>query len=119
VHVLLVEDEPDLADPIARILEREGYRVSAVRSATEARHRATAAIDVVLLDVMLPEGEDAGFALARELRAAGYAGKLLFLTARDSAGDRLRALDLGADGILLKPFSLRDVVTRLRGFASP
>ena len=119
MHVLLVEDEPDLAEPIARLLEREGHQVSAVRSVTDARELEPGSIEIVLLDVMLPEGEDAGFAFARELREAGYAGKLLFLTARDTARDRLRALELGADGFLLKPFSLRDILARVREFASP
>lgn len=119
MHVLLVEDEADLAEPIARLLKREGHRVSSVRSVAEARRVGPESIDVVLLDVMLPEGEDAGFAFARELRDAGFAGKLLFLTARDSARDRVRSLELGADGFLLKPFSLHDVLARVRAFASP
>jgi DNA-binding response OmpR family regulator len=118
VHVLLVEDEPDLAGPIARFLEHEGYEVSAVGSVADARRVAIGDVGVVLLDVMLPEGEDAGFAFALELRAAGYAGMLLFLTARDTAGDRLRADDLGADGFLLKPFRLRDLAARLRALES-
>lgn len=119
MHVLLVEDETDLAEPIARLLEREGHQVSAVRSVAEARRVEPGSIEIVLLDVMLPEGEDAGFGFAHELRASGYTGKLLFLTARDTARDRLRSLEIDADGFLLKPFSLRDVLARVRAFASP
>jgi DNA-binding response OmpR family regulator len=119
VRILLVEDEPDLAGPIVRLLEREGYDVTAVRSVADARGVAVDAVDVVLMDVMLPEGEDAGFAFARSLRDAGYAGGLLFLTARDTAGDRLHAQGVGAAATLIKPFSLRDLLTRVRAFASP
>lgn len=117
--MLLVEDEPDLAVPIARFLEHEGYAVSTAGSLADARRVDVTAIEFVLLDVMLPEGEDAGFAFAQELRTAGYSGKLLFLTARDTTGDRLRAHGLGADGLLLKPFRLRDLAARMRALAAP
>lgn len=119
MRVLLVEDEPDLSGPIVRLLEREGYEVRAVRSVTEARDVDARTLDVVLLDVMLPEGEEAGFAFARSLRDAGYAGGLLFLTARNSAGDRFRAEDVGAAAPLIKPFSLRDLLGRVRAIGAP
>lgn len=119
MRVLLVEDEPDLAGPIVRLLERDGYEVQAVRSVAEARGVDPHAIDIVLLDVMLPEGEDAGFEFARALREAGYTGGLLFLTARDTAGDRFRAEDVGAAATLIKPFSLRDLSDHVRAFGTP
>lgn len=119
MRVLLVEDEPDLAGPIVRLLEREGYDVRAVRSVADARAVDPFTVDLVLLDVMLPEGEDAGFEFALALRAAGYGGDLVFLTARDTAGDRFRANDVGAATTLIKPFSLRDLLARVRAFEVP
>ncbi len=118
MHVLLVEDEPDLAEPVARLLEREGFEVSRASSASEARGALRDTVRLVILDVMLPEGEDAGFDFARSLVDGPYDGAILCVTARDSAEDRLRALDLGVDDYLLKPFSLRDLLSRVRSLTS-
>lgn len=69
---------------------------------------------LVVLDVMLPEGEEAGFDFAQALREAGYPGRILFLTGRDALQDRIRGLDLGGDDYLIKPFHLEELLARVR-----
>ena len=111
--VLLVEDEPSIADIVRRYLEREGFRVvwradgqaglAAVRS---ERPR------LVLLDLMLP-GMD-GFEVTRALRAGGGRVPLIMLTARDEEADRVLGLELGADDYVTKPFSPRELVARVK-----
>lgn len=115
MRILLVEDEHDLAEPLTQLLRRERYDVvwaDTLAAAYDALAEGT--FDLAVLDVMLPEGEDAGFRLAETLRAGDFAGHILFLTARDSVDDRIRGLDLGGDDYLLKPFSLREFLARVR-----
>ena len=114
MQVLLLEDEEDIARPVIAMLERERYAVRWARSADEARAAmAEREADVAILDVML-DRVDAGFELAEELRSVGYPGAILFLTARDSITDRVRGLDLGGDDYLVKPFSLAELLARVR-----
>ena len=70
--------------------------------------------DLMLLDVRLPESEDGGFVLAREARAAGYTGPILFMTARDALEDRVMGLDEGGDDYVVKPFDLPELLARVR-----
>jgi len=110
--VLVVEDEPQIADIVRQYLERDGYRVAVVddggRAADEcARLRP----DLVLLDLMLP-GQD-GFEVCRRIRAQGPT-PVIMLTARDGETDKLVGLELGADDYITKPFSPREVVARVR-----
>lgn len=115
MRILILEDERDLVIPLIELLRRDRYEV--VWSATlEAAHEAFASseFDLAVLDVMLPEGEDAGFGFARYLRDAGFRGRILFLTARDSVSDRVHGLDAGGDDYLLKPFSLKEFLARVR-----
>jgi len=70
--------------------------------------------ELAVLDVMLVEGENAGFELAKSLQATHFGGRIMFVSARDSVKDRIRGLDLGGDDYLLKPFSLREFVARVR-----
>lgn len=115
MRVLLVEDHQDLARPLLRVLAQDRYDAVWAKNLREAyAHLAEAEPDLLVLDVMLPEGEDAGFELADELRTAGYSKSILFLTARDAVEDRIRGLDLGGDDYLSKPFDISEFMARVR-----
>jgi DNA-binding response OmpR family regulator len=110
--VLLVEDEASIVQPLAEALEREGFlpRVAGtVREAIELGR--TAHPDIVLLDLMLPDGS--GFDVARELRRESDV-PIVMLTARGEEADRVVGLELGADDYIVKPFSAREVIARIR-----
>ncbi len=113
MHILLVEDDREIAEYIGRGLEEEGNRVT-VRHDGAAGLRAaqTTPFDVMLLDVMLPVMD--GFEVTRRLRAGKIATPIVLLTARDAAGDIVRGLDAGADDYLTKPFSFEVLLARLR-----
>jgi two-component system OmpR family response regulator len=111
--VLVVDDEPDIAELIRRYLERGGYEVLLARSAAEALERArTERPDLITLDVVLPDVD--GFAVCRRLRADGVWAPVLLLTARDAVEDRVAGLDGGADDYLTKPFAFPELLARLR-----
>jgi DNA-binding response OmpR family regulator len=113
MRVLLVEDEPLLADSVAQALRREGYAVDVAGNGVDGLHQAREmAYDAVLLDVMLPG--ISGLEVLRQLRADELWVPVLMLTARDADRDIAAALDLGADDYLPKPFSLVVLVARLR-----
>ena len=115
MRILLVEDEAAIALPLLRALQAQRYEVR--HTATLAASRAAFAEeepDLALLDVRLPDDASGGFTLAREVRAAGYLGPLLFLTARDTSEDRVAGLDLGGDDYLVKPFDLPELLARVR-----
>jgi DNA-binding response OmpR family regulator len=115
MNILFLEDERDLAEPVTQLLRAQRYSVTWVTSLDNAYDAlAEREYDLAILDVMLPEGEDAGFELAEGLRTAGFSGSILFLTARDSVEDRIRGLDLGGDDYLIKPFSLKELLARTR-----
>lgn len=115
MNILLVEDERDLAEPVASLLRAQRYAVTWAASLQQALDAlGDREYDLAILDVMLPEGEDAGFELAQQLRDAQFGGAILFLTARDSVEDRIRGLDLGGDDYLIKPFSLKELLARVR-----
>jgi two-component system OmpR family response regulator len=111
-RVLVVDDEPRIRDVVRYALEREGYRVSTaddLRAAT--RHLETETVDLVVLDVMLPDGS--GLELCRRLRSRTNT-PILFLSARSEAIDRVIGLEVGGDDYLPKPFSPRELVARVR-----
>jgi DNA-binding response OmpR family regulator len=113
MRLLLVEDEPDLADSLAEGLRREGYLVDVARTGTEALAKAaTADVDIVVLDRDLPGLS--GDAVCRTLRSEGYPVRILMLTAAGSLDDRIEGLDLGADDYLAKPFAYLELLARLR-----
>ncbi|ADR36021.1 response regulator transcription factor [Oceanithermus profundus] len=115
MRILLVEDEASLREPMAAYVRSMGYDVDEADSIEAAREALyDAEPDLVILDVMLPEGVDAGFEFASELREAGFDGPVLFITARDAVEDRVRGLDLGGDDYLTKPFSLEELAARVR-----
>jgi two-component system OmpR family response regulator len=112
-RILVVDDEPYITDLLAAALRFEGFDVEVAESGSEAlgsagrdRH------DLVLLDVMLPDIE--GTEVCRRLRAAGIETPVLFLTARDATEDKVTGLTVGADDYVTKPFSLDELVARIR-----
>ncbi|HEU5300331.1 MAG TPA: response regulator transcription factor [bacterium] len=110
--VLIVEDEPEIADVVRRYLEKDGYRVAVSGDGARAVDEfARLRPDLVLLDLMLP-GLD-GYEVCRRIRAQGST-PVIMLTARDEETDKLVGLELGADDYVTKPFSPREVVARVR-----
>jgi len=113
MRVLIVDDEAKLANLIQRRLRREGVGVDIAASGEAALDRAGATeYDAIVLDLMLP-GVD-GFETCRRLRAEGVWAPTLMLTARNDVEDRIRGLDSGADDYMIKPFSLEELLARLR-----
>jgi two-component system, OmpR family, response regulator RegX3 len=111
-HILIVEDESSIADPLADHLAREGFRPDVVPTMAGALDRFRADTpDVVLLDLMLPDGE--GRDLCRELRRVSDV-PIVMLTARGLESDRIVGLELGADDYVVKPFSPGELVARIR-----
>ncbi|MCW2770865.1 MAG: DNA-binding response regulator [Aeromicrobium sp.] len=111
--VLLVEDDDQIAAPLIRTLEREGYEVERVDAGLPAVDRVVATgVDLVLLDLGLPDID--GLEVCRRIRAAGYTGGVLILTARGGELDRVVGLDVGADDYLAKPFGLAELLARTR-----
>lgn len=114
-HVLVVEDEAALADLLKYNLEKEGYRVSVANDGEEALVVADEAKpDLVVLDWMLPKAP--GIEVCRRLRARQDTRNtpIVMLTARIEESDRIRGLDLGADDYVTKPFSMSELLARLR-----
>jgi DNA-binding response OmpR family regulator len=111
-RVLIVEDDPTVADVVTRYLEREGFAVESVADGRDAVARADAHLpDIVVLDIMLP-GLD-GLEVCRRLRARAPI-PVVMLTARGSEEDRVLGLDLGADDYVSKPFSPRELTARVK-----
>lgn len=111
-HLLLVDDERSIREPLAQYLTKQGFRVTQAGDAEGARARMTAyAIDLVILDIMMP-GED-GLSLCRHIRASGDIPVIL-LTAKSEETDRIVGLEMGADDYVVKPFSPRELATRAK-----
>src|SRR5579863_4880332 len=113
MYILVVEDDPRVARAVARGLAEEGHRVDHAADGLDGLERAeTAAYDLIILDVLLPEID--GFTVAKRLRQARVRTPILMLTARDAVADRVRGLDAGADDYLVKPFALAELLARVR-----
>ncbi|MDW5613227.1 response regulator transcription factor [Mycolicibacterium sp. D5.8-2] len=114
IRVLLVDDERALTNLIKMALQYEGWEIDVAHDAAEAvdKYRANTP-DLLVLDIMLPDMDGLGV-LAR-LRESGAYTPTLFLTARDSVADRVTGLTAGGDDYMTKPFSLEELVARLRG----
>ncbi|MDR2858708.1 MAG: response regulator [Novosphingobium sp.] len=111
-HILVVDDERDIRDPLASYLGRNGLRTTTAASAAEAREiLAVHAIDLVLLDIMMP-GED-GLSLAAFVRST-MATPLILVTAKIDEVDRILGLEIGADDYVAKPFSPRELLARIK-----
>jgi DNA-binding response OmpR family regulator len=112
-HVLVVEDEPGMRDLLRDNLEFEGYRVVAVDSAEQAIVEFDRyGFALLIIDVMLPGMS--GFELCQRLRGRGTRVPIIILTARTHEADRVRGLDSGADDYVSKPFSVRELLARVR-----
>ncbi len=111
-RVLVVEDEEDIAFPLVRTLEREGYDVSWVDSGQKALDTLSSAPEVVILDLGLPDID--GLEVCRRAREAGFEGAIMIVTARAGELDRVVGLDYGADDYLAKPFGLAELQARVR-----
>jgi two-component system response regulator RegX3 len=109
--ILLVEDETSITEPLAEALRSEGFDTLVAGTVAEALEQARRDPDLVLLDVMLPDGS--GFEVCRELRQRSPV-PIIMLTARGEEADRVVGLELGADDYVVKPFSAREVVARIR-----
>jgi two-component system OmpR family response regulator len=114
MKVLVVEDEQKIAQFLKKGLTEKGYAVEAVADADAALERLEASpFDLIILDLLLPGSRD-GLELCREARARGVRAKILMLTARDTVENKIEGLDAGADDYLVKPFSFRELMARLR-----
>ena len=113
-RILVVDDEQDLLEILKFNLETEGYEVATATSAEDALQLDIASFDLLLLDVMM--GGMSGFAMARQLKdnPATAPVPIIFLTARDTENDTVTGFNLGADDYISKPFSLREVMVRVR-----
>ena len=113
-RILVVDDEQDLCEILKFNLETEGYQVDTAYSAEEALTMDLTSYHLLLLDVLM--GEMSGFALARKLQgnAATASLPIIFLTARDTENDMVTGFNLGADDYISKPFSIREVLVRVR-----
>ena len=113
MHILLVEDDPLLADGIVKALQRERFTINHVDEGGAAlNHIRVEPPDILILDLGLPDID--GLALLKQLRKGNSALPVLILTARDLLDDKLDGLDSGADDYLTKPFELKELVARLR-----
>jgi DNA-binding response OmpR family regulator len=111
-RVLVIEDQRSLLRNLVRGLQEEEYDVVPASSVGEAREGIAKHPDILVLDIMLPDGS--GVDLLRQLRGEGFRQPILVLTARDSVDDRVEGLDAGADDYLVKPFSFNELLARLR-----
>jgi DNA-binding response OmpR family regulator len=109
VHILVVEDEDAIADPLVAGLRREGYDVS--RTATGEGALGASPADLVLLDLRLPDID--GLDVCRQLRERSRV-PIIVLTARGEEADRVVGLELGADDYVVKPYGLRELIARIR-----
>lgn len=112
MRVLLIEDEPWLGEAVRDQIEKDGHPTDFVASLAEARrHFAAANYDLILLDLLLPDGR--GLDFLRELRAGGSTVPVIILTALDQVSNRIAGLNAGADDYLVKPFDLSELSARV------
>jgi two-component system OmpR family response regulator len=112
-RILVVDDEPNITDLLSTALRYTGFEVAVADSGRQALAQAASFLpELILLDVMLPDFD--GFEVCRRLRDDGVNVPVLFLTARDATEDKVSGLTLGGDDYVTKPFSLEEVVARVR-----
>ena len=112
-HILVLDDDPEIAELVVRLLAAEGYRASHAADTRAARRLLGAEdVDLLVLDLMLP-GQD-GLTFCRELRGEGVVTPIIMLTAKGDDFDRILGLEMGADDYLPKPFHGRELVARIR-----
>lgn len=110
--ILLVEDDTVLRGGLTELFEREGYEVTAAACAREARAKYAPNIDLIVLDVTLPDGD--GVSLCHSWRSEGVQQPILFLTAKDEEFDVVRGLDAGGNDYVTKPFRMQELLSRIR-----
>src|ERR671936_2319007 len=111
--VLVVDDESNITDLVATVLRYEGFEVDVAGTGWDALRKASSFLpDLVLLDLMLPDHD--GFEVHRRLRDRAVDAPVIFLTARDATEDKVRGLTVGGDDYVTKPFSLEELVARIR-----
>ena len=116
MRVLVVEDEPEVADFVGRVVSSVGWAPVIAATGADALHtQAYAPADLIVLDLGLPDGD--GLAVCRALRDRGDRTPILVLTARRGVQDRVTGLDAGADDYLAKPFAVNELTARLRALA--
>lgn len=114
MRILVVEDEQRIAQFLKKGLTEKGYTVETAGDADTALEKVSSSpFDLLILDLLLPGSRD-GLELCREIRARGLHPKILMLTARDTVENKIEGLDAGADDYLVKPFSFRELLARLR-----
>jgi two-component system, OmpR family, response regulator len=112
-RILVVDDEPSITDLVSTVLRYEGFRAEVAATGRKALEAATTfRPHLIVLDVMLPDLD--GFEVQRRLGSDGLRVPILFLTARDATEDKVRGLTMGADDYVTKPFSLEELVARIR-----
>jgi len=112
-RVLVVDDEPSITDLVATVLRYEGFDVDVAANGWDAvRAAMSSRPDLVILDLMLPDHD--GFEVHRRLRDRGVDSPVIFLMARDATEDKVRGLTIGGDDYVTKPFSLEELVARIR-----
>lgn len=112
-RILIVDDEPNIRDLLTTSLRFAGFAVRAVGNGAQAISAVLEEEpDLIILDVMLPDMN--GFGVTKRLRGAGYTAPILFLTAKDDTEDKITGLTVGGDDYVTKPFSLEEVIARLR-----
>jgi two-component system phosphate regulon response regulator OmpR len=112
-QILVVDDDPEIRKLLARYVESQGFRVLLAATCSELRERiATHKVDLIVLDVMLPDGS--GLDMCRSLRGEGSTIPIILLTALKEEVDRIVGLEIGADDYLGKPFNPRELVARIR-----
>jgi OmpR-family two-component system manganese-sensing response regulator len=113
MRILLVDDEVEMAAPLSRVLQREGYQVDVAYDGESGWQMAQQhSYDLLILDWMLPH--QTGLEICRRVRSLHRGTPVLFLTAKDTVDDRVQGLDAGADDYLIKPFELRELLARVR-----
>jgi two-component system copper resistance phosphate regulon response regulator CusR len=113
MRILLVEDEPRMANVIAKGLREQSYAVDVAQDGDAGLYQTSINdYDLIVLDVLLPRRD--GFEVCRELRARGIDTPVLMLTARAAVDDRVNGFEAGADDYLTKPFSFRELLARIR-----
>jgi DNA-binding response OmpR family regulator len=113
VRILIVDDEENLLDQLRISFQRQRYIVETAVDGEEALDKIfNSEFDIIILDIMLPKQD--GFSVLKEIRQAGINTPVIMLTARKSVDEKVKALDLGADDYLAKPFSLDELMARVR-----
>jgi two-component system OmpR family response regulator len=112
-RILIVDDEPNIRDLLTTSLRFAGFAVRAVGNGAQAISAVLEEEpDLIILDVMLPDMN--GFGVTKRLRGAGYTAPILFLTAKDDTEDKITGLTVGGDDYVTKPFSLDEIVARIK-----